>query len=73
MPNTVMLAAPAPQIRARMQAENVARYLATASLTTLAEFAAAFAAECSARGIQVAEPMGLVTARLEYCAEVARA
>ena len=35
------------------------------------DIARALAAECAMRGVQVAEPLGLVASRLEYCQEVA--
>lgn len=58
-----------PQLRARAFALNLARYLRDAPMAELAQLTGALAAECSARGIQVAEPLGLVAARLEAWAE----
>jgi len=53
--------------RQRLRAQNLARYLEHAPLAELANLAGALAAECASRGIQVAEPLGLVAARLESC------
>jgi hypothetical protein len=55
--------------RQRQFAANIAHYLRLAPLPELAQLVGALAAECGDRGIQVAEPLGLVAARLEYCAE----
>jgi hypothetical protein len=61
-----------PQVLLQAHHANLASYLAAAPLSELAHLAGALGAECSARGIQVAEPLGLVAARLEYCEEVGR-
>lgn len=58
-----------PQIRQRALALNLAHYLRDAPLAELAQLTGALAAECATRGIQVAEPLGLVAARLEAWAE----
>jgi len=59
-------------IRAQAHHANLATYLAAAPLSELAHLAGALGAECSARGINVAEPLGLVAARLEYVEEMGR-
>jgi len=60
-------------IRTYAHHANLARYLAGASLADLAQLVGALSAELvTVRGIQVAEPLGTVVSRLEYCQEVAR-
>lgn len=59
--------------RAALAARNLAMHLSRASLAELADLVGALSAELvTVRGIQVAEPLGLVAARLEYCQEVGR-
>ena len=65
------LAPDLPQLRQMAHHADLARYLEGASLAELAHLVGALAAECAMRGVQVAEPLGLVASRLEYCQEVA--
>jgi cytochrome c553 len=58
--------------RQQLRARNLATHLSNASVADLADHVSALAAECSARGYQVAEPLGLVAARLEYYREAGR-
>ena len=62
-----------PQIRAQLHHAGLAHYLAGASLAELAHVVAALSAELvTVRGYAMAEPLGLVAARLEYYQETGR-
>lgn len=53
---------------ARRAAFNLAHYLSTATLAELAGLTGALAAECSYRGLYVADLLGSIQARLEAAA-----
>lgn len=51
-------------------ARDLAVFIQLSPTSALAQLVGVLAGECSHRGIQVLEPLGLVQARLEYVADV---